>query len=152
MIVVTHSPFVLSDVPSCHVLYLANGHPERNDNETFAANIHALLHNQFFIKDYVGDVGRKAISDLVEDYKKVVSKEDADIQAKDLLNFPLEYYRYIANHVAEQYMRKNLLEMVDDMSQRIHPQDRLFQLERQEKLLREQLSDIERQKEQLRRR
>lgn len=49
-------------------------------------------------------------------------------------------------------MRKNLLEMVDDMSQRIHPQDRLFQLERQEKLLREQLSDIERQKEQLRRR
>lgn len=152
MIVVTHSPFVLSDVPSCHVLYLANGYPERNDNETFAANIHELLHNQFFIKDYVGDVGRKAISDLVEDYNKVVNKEDADIQAKDLLNYPLEYYRYIANHVAEQYMRKNLLEMVDDMSQRIHPQDRLFQLERQEKLLREQLSDIERQKEQLRRR
>ena len=88
----------------------------------------------------------------MEDYNKVVNKEDADIQAKDLLNYPLEYYRYIANHVAEQYMRKNLLEMVDDMSQRIHPQDRLFQLERQEKLLREQLSDIERQKEQLRRR
>lgn len=152
MIVVTHSPFVLSDVPSCHVLYLANGCPERNDNETFAANIHELLHNHFFIKDYVGDVGRKAIFDLVEDYNKVVSNADADIQAKDLLKYPLEYYRYIANYVAERYMHKNLLEMVDDMSQRINPQDRLFQLEQQERLLREQLYDIERQKEQLRRR
>lgn len=111
-----------------------------------------MLHNQFFIKDYVGDVGRKAISDLVEDYNKIVSNKDSDIQGKDLLKYPLEYYRYIANHVAERYMRKNLLEMVNDMSKRIYPQDRLFQLEQQERLLREQLSDIERQKEQLRRR
>lgn len=149
MIVVTHSPFVLSDVPSCHVLYLSNGCPVRNDNETFAANIHELLHNQFFIKDYIGDVGRKAISDLVEDYNKVVSNKNADVQAKDLLKYPLEYYGYIARHVAERYMRKNLLEMVDDMSQRVYPHDRLFRLEQQERLLRERLSDIERQKEQL---
>ena len=88
----------------------------------------------------------------MEDYNKVVSNADADIQAKDLLKYPLEYYRYIANYVAERYMHKNLLEMVDDMSQRINPQDRLFQLEQQERLLREQLYDIERQKEQLRRR
>lgn len=150
MIVVTHSPFVLSDVPSCHVLYLSNGCPVHNGNETFAANIHELLHNQFFIKDYVGDVGRKAIFDLVEDYNKIVGNMDSDIQAKELLKYPLEYYGYIARHVAERYMRKNLLEMVSDMSQRVYPHDRLFQLEQQERLLREQLSDIERQKEQLR--
>lgn len=150
MIVVTHSPFVLSDVPSCHVLYLANGIPSNPDNETFAANIHELLHNQFFIKDYVGDVGRKAISDLVEDYNKVVRNKDTDIQTKDLLKYPLEYYVYIASHVAEQYMQKNLLEMVAEMNVRIHPQNGLELLERKERLLRQQLSVIEREKERLR--
>lgn len=149
MIVVTHSPFVLSDVPSCHVLYLQNGEPLNADNETFAANIHELLHNQFFIKDYVGDVGRKAISDLVEDYNKIVDNKDKNIQAKDLLKYPLEYYGYIAHHVAERYMRKNLLEMWDDMRQHVYRNDRLGMLEQQKRLLREQLFDIERQIEQL---
>lgn len=150
MIVVTHSPFVLSDVPSCHVLYLANGISSNPDNETFAANIHELLHNQFFIKDYVGDVGRKAISDLVEDYNKVVRNKDTDIQTKDLLKYPLEYYVYIAGHVAEQYMQKNLLEMVAEMNVRIHPQNGLELLERKERLLRQQLSVIEREIKRLR--
>lgn len=150
IIAVTHSPFVLSDVPSNHAIYLEKGEILRKGNETFAANIHELLHNQFFLKDYVGDVGRKAISDLVEDYNKVVNNKYVDVQAKDLLKFPLDYYRYIAFHVAEQYMRKNLIKMVDDMNRRFYPQKDLFQLEQEEQLLRKRLSDIEKQKEQLR--
>lgn len=47
---VTHSPFILSDIPKCNVLFLKDGEPDYDMQEnTFGANIHSLLKNGFFL-------------------------------------------------------------------------------------------------------
>ena len=47
---VTHSPFILSDIPKENVLFLTNGAPDTQMQEnTFGANIHTLLKNGFFL-------------------------------------------------------------------------------------------------------
>lgn len=47
---VTHSPFILSDIPKCNVLFLKDGAPDYDMQEnTFGANIHSLLKNGFFL-------------------------------------------------------------------------------------------------------
>ena len=50
VILVTHSPFVLSDIPKTNVLFLKDGSPNYDmQMNTFGANIHHLLKNGFFL-------------------------------------------------------------------------------------------------------
>ena len=50
VILVTHSPFVLSDIPKTNVLFLKDGRPNYGmQMNTFGANIHHLLKNGFFL-------------------------------------------------------------------------------------------------------
>lgn len=63
---VTHSPFILSDVPKCNVLFLKDGKPDYGMQEnTFGANIHSILKNGFFLPNLpMGDFAHDKIDDL----------------------------------------------------------------------------------------
>lgn len=67
IIFVTHSPFILSDIPNSNILFLAQeGYPDPNATQlkTFGANIHDLLKNSFFLTD--GSMGVFAMSKISE--------------------------------------------------------------------------------------
>lgn len=49
-IIVTHSPFVLSDIPTTNILALENGQPGLIDVKSFGANIHDMLNTAFFMQ------------------------------------------------------------------------------------------------------
>lgn len=68
IIVVTHSPFVLSDIPKNNVLFLQEGRPVRPmQDETFGANIHNMLKNGFFLEGgTLGDFARWKINECFE--------------------------------------------------------------------------------------
>lgn len=67
IIVVTHSPFILSDVVNDNVLYLVNGEPKKQENESFGANYYDLLYNSFFFeKNAIGEIASEVISELIE--------------------------------------------------------------------------------------
>ena len=51
IIITSHSPFILSDIPKENVIFLKNGKMENPDIKTFGANIHTLLANGFFMCD-----------------------------------------------------------------------------------------------------
>jgi hypothetical protein len=60
---ITHSPFILSDIPKSNVLYLkldkdGKALPEVIDQDTFGANIYDLLSHSFYFQD--GFIGAKA--------------------------------------------------------------------------------------------
>ncbi|MBK9687115.1 MAG: hypothetical protein IPO65_04930 [Saprospiraceae bacterium] len=57
----THSPYILSDIPNAFVLKLVNGVPQpyKNGNNTFGANVHDLLANDFFMKMDLWESGLK---------------------------------------------------------------------------------------------
>lgn len=63
---VTHSPFVLSDVPKSNVLFLKDGKPDYEMQEnTFGANIHSLLNNGFFLPNLpMGEFAYQKINEL----------------------------------------------------------------------------------------
>lgn len=65
---VTHSPFILSDIPSQNILKLEDGKTmisEVSEN-TFGANIHDLLANDFFLKNgFMGEFAKSEINHVI---------------------------------------------------------------------------------------
>ena len=109
--VVTHSPFVLSDVMCEHTLNLDKGKVMKSDRQTFGANIHELLYDKF-IDDSIGAVVRKAINTIVDMYQKYLDKE----LDKELFRINSAYYHSLALTIAEPFLQKNLLDMLAEMS------------------------------------
>lgn len=66
MCFVTHSPFILSDIPKSNVLFLEDGLPVfPMQEDTFGANIHTLLHNGFFLSNVpIGAFAQQKINSL----------------------------------------------------------------------------------------
>ena len=75
IILLTHSPFLLSDVERSHVLLLQRTpedvitakHPE---NQTFAANIHNILHEPLFLDSPFGSISTELICQVIKQLKK----------------------------------------------------------------------------------
>lgn len=76
ILLVTHSPFVLSDVFTHNTLYLDNyGQRCKVKAETFGANYYSMLSDSFFFsKSATGDISTRFISTLVKDAKSKSSE------------------------------------------------------------------------------
>lgn len=63
----THSPFILSDIPSNNLLRLKDGKPDNKDyRESFSSNIHELLTDNFFLENgFIGEYTKRQIENLV---------------------------------------------------------------------------------------
>ena len=90
IILVTHSPFVLSDIPKNNVLFLQEGVPVRVMQEnTFGANIHSLLQNGFFLEGApMGEFAKEKINKMFERLHKGEYGEDLFEEIK-LVSEPL---------------------------------------------------------------
>ena len=73
LLMTTHSPFILSDMPNELITYMEKGHQltsgeltERRIRPPMAGNISELLHQSFFLHDgFIGEYVRKRILSLV---------------------------------------------------------------------------------------
>ncbi|WP_033149747.1 AAA family ATPase [Prevotella sp. RM4] len=73
MIFATHSPFILSDIPKDHILYLKNGSDVSVEVEVnpFGANINDVLRSSFFLEDgFMGDFVSKNLLELIDYMEK----------------------------------------------------------------------------------
>lgn len=67
IIVVTHSPFILSDISHNNVLYLEDGEAVKVNGKTFGANYYDLLYNSFFFdKNAIGEVATRVITNMIQ--------------------------------------------------------------------------------------
>lgn len=68
MILTTHSPVLLSDIPRDNVIFMRKENIiEAEHSQTFAANIASLYYDSFFMeKGSIGEVARKSIVHLME--------------------------------------------------------------------------------------
>lgn len=86
----THSPYILSDIPNAFVLKLVNGVPQpyKVGNNTFGANVHDLLSNDFFMKKgFMGEWAKTQIKSVVESLTLVINTKEIEAleaQLKDL--------------------------------------------------------------------
>lgn len=69
MILATHSPFILSDIPQDHILYLEAGNDvsDKVAVNPFGANINDVLKNSFFLeKGFMGDYVSQKLLELID--------------------------------------------------------------------------------------
>lgn len=140
IMIVTHSPFVLSDVPKNRILYLKEGETEINDNQTFAANIHDLLYHQFFIQTPIGEVAYSSVKHIIEIYNKenLTTKEENSFYER------LGHYRRMVALIGETYLRNSLVEMLDAIVARTNNRNALKQ---EQERLKRRLLEIEKELE-----
>lgn len=71
----THSPFVLSDIPDSNILFLTkNGNMLEKSEcpKTFGGNIHDLMANSFFLEEgTIGSFSHGTINKLIEDINRI---------------------------------------------------------------------------------
>ena len=116
IMIVTHSPFILSDIPETNVLYLGteDGHVP---GKTFGANIYDLLKESFFLTLDIGEVAQTKIDLLTEIYQ-------AEPSEKMEKRFREKYseIEYIIAHMGEDYLRKSYEYMFVELQRRYTPE------------------------------
>lgn len=140
IMLVTHSPFVLSDLPKTNVLALNN--QQSDIEETFCANIHEMLGSSFFMTYSMGDVAREQIEMVFDIYSRFKRGEKNIIEEKEW-----KKYQYIASKVADEYLGKLVKGMLEEMQPLIDPEKELNrQIEEAENKLKELMAKKETRK------
>ena len=134
-ILLTHSPFILSDIPKENIIFMKNGKnvSDEVEIETFGANIHTLLTHGFFMEDgLMGEYAKKKINDVInyirakKDEKKLQTSIKDDKEAE-----------YIINSIGEPFLREKLRKMLYST------------IENEEERIKKQIKDLEKKLEKL---
>jgi predicted ATPase len=113
----THSPFILSDIPSSNILML-NKENGTKKIKTFGANIHELLGDSFFLENgYVGEFAKIKIEELIKFYNNPKSSshsEESSLGLIKLIDDELISDRLIEMHNECFKIDKDISEITDE--------------------------------------
>lgn len=148
---VTHSPFILSDIPDSKILFLDKNSkdinsktlPSAKEIKTFGANIHELLINGFFMNNSIGEFALKEIKTIVNFHHEVMSiKEETLLKEKEkLYNNLKDRFYFIQEHIGEDYISGIIKNHLVDIEKRLNSNS--FRTKRIEALKKE-LEDLQR--------
>lgn len=128
IVIISHSPFILSDIPKQNVLFLKSevgkSKPQKYDaDNTFGENIHEILSNGFFLADTKGEFAKKKIEKFLKFYFEVINVDIID--KNNFKDYQNEYllrrddFKKLVNLVGENYIREILQNHIFEL-------DRLF--------------------------
>ena len=124
---VTHSPFVLSDIPKSNILCLQKGNFEKQRGQTFGANIVDMLSESFFLQGTMGDIAQTCINDFVDFYfmhRRILSRREnenkqrwhiEDMELDKAFEKQKSKFNYVTSIIGEEYLQKELREMYDEL-------------------------------------
>ena len=124
---VTHSPFVLSDIPQSNILCLQQGESESRQGQTFGANIVDLLNESFFLQGTIGDIAQSCINEVVEFYFKHRRYQESLRENENKQGWHINMglakkfeewkskFDYVTSIIGEEYLQKELREMYDEL-------------------------------------
>ncbi|WP_445710876.1 hypothetical protein [Flavobacterium sp.] len=164
---ITHSPFILSDIPKQNVLFLDSVKKVDNNGQsildkeskeqffstsisykgdnTFAENIHEMLTDGFFISSTKGAFATSQINAFLSFYKDSIKM---DIDSNEYKAFDVEKlkeFKKLISLIGEDYIRKILQNHLEELYNYFKVERELTkeELEKEEKELRSRLSEIE---------
>jgi predicted ATP-binding protein involved in virulence len=123
---VTHSPFILSDIPDSKILFLdkenhqeAKSLPAEGIN-TFCANIHELLINGFFMQNSIGEFALEKIRDIIDFYNKVIRTEENDLLKlkEEYQSLKKEFY-FIQKSIGEKYIADIIKNHIEEINKKL---------------------------------
>lgn len=118
LVMATHSPIMLSDIPREHVLYLRNiegeTQVEQREVRTFGSNIHTLFRDAFFLSEgTMGAFAERKINDIAQSLQESEEEVPSGILS-------------IVEEIGDDVIRNKLRQMC-----RIHPSSRDRQMDHQ---------------------
>ena len=141
IVFVTHSPFILSDIPNDNILRLKDGKPQPYEKleKTFGANIHDLLANDFFMEEgFMGDWAKEKINETIyfinysrlrfeieimgnpknEDETKYLELKKAElaIREQQVTQKDLAAHVKLIKVIGEPILQQKLAEMMDELT------------------------------------
>lgn len=137
VLMTTHSPFILSDIPKDNILYLKDGKQQDSENfiNPFCANVNDILKQSFFLNEgFIGRYAQKKIESLV----RFLTKFEEGRDVVDMTNA-----QKLINMVGDPVIRENLQVMLDEFIE-AHPQyDTSDRKQERIKELKRQLRELE---------
>ena len=114
IMIVTHSPFVLSDLPDSNVLCLGEG--DNMVTKTLGGNIMEMLSSSFFMSNSIGDAIKEEISEIVRLYNKAV-REGQNVKAE----YAAKKVRiqYIRENLGDEFLKNMVSRMIDDIAKAV---------------------------------
>lgn len=116
ILIATHSPFILSDIPQSNILYLEDGKmvEPKGFKNPFAANICDILYQSFFLKQgFVGEFARKKIKRMFDSLRPngyFLEKNEKE-------------YQLLMELIGDPFLKMQLQQLYDDRRKR-NGQDR----------------------------
>lgn len=106
ILIATHSPFILSDIPQKNILYLEDGacaNSQVNVNP-YAANVNDILHQSFFLKDaFMGEFALRRIGNLVSEIDNCNTQKE--VRSAEELKKEIEL-------VGDKFLRQQLMTLL----------------------------------------
>ena len=119
---VSHSPFVISDLPHTNIMYLGQREEEKR---TFGANIYDLLNSSFFMDDSIGELAKSRITLFAQAYHLQMEewriedskgeKREANPNSLPFVKENADTTRYICSIVGDDYLREQMTDMFDEL-------------------------------------
>ena len=112
IILATHSPFILSDIPDCNILYLKDGHQANKmiTVNSFGANIHDLLRQSFFLENgATGEFAKHLIQQIIERIQELRESHTT------LSTCEYQKWNAIIRQIGEPLIRTKLSMMLDEV-------------------------------------
>lgn len=130
---ITHSPFMLSDIPIDNVLALEHGSKNIDFSKTLGANIYDLLKNQFFMESSIGSLIEEKIIEIINDYNLF---EESNKKTKNTIIEKYQgnknFYKKLLSNLSDSYFRPLLEDIFFEFFKENNIDD---EIARQEKLL-----------------
>jgi predicted ATPase len=117
IILSTHSPFILSDIPNCNIMYLEEGKQKKQKKntvmpETFSANIHDILRHGFFLeKGFIGDFAQKKIKEILD----VIEQKRKNRKNKCITKKEYEKFKDTIDLIGEPLIKTKLMMMIGEV-------------------------------------
>ena len=110
IIFVTHSPFILSDIPTENILALKKDCTETKELKTFSANIYDILNTSFFMEEgAIGDYAQWIIQFVLERLENRQSRApEGLLELISLIDEPI-YHKVLMQKYYEIYPNETLL-------------------------------------------
>lgn len=103
----THSPFLLSDIPQSNVLMLKKGKIKKDKDgiNAFGANVNDLLAHKFFLENgFIGQFAQQKILDLVDQIEFHNENDGIDV----------EYIEWLTGSIGDPIIKEQLMMMFLD--------------------------------------
>jgi hypothetical protein len=122
---VTHSPFILSDIPKENIMFLEHEHDENGKfyskqvhtvDDTFCSNIHDLLAKSFFMdKGFMGQFSVNKVKEIISELKEIqIARLNADYTFN---KERIEEIRKTIDIIGEPLLKHKLIELFKDSTE-----------------------------------